>query len=230
MLVSFLLFHFSLVSAQDEPPDLRIRERLQVICHMLEQGRPNASQWWTGWLIGYSAATIGQGAVALASKDQATRQDMALGAATTCLGAIGQIIAPMVPAYAPGRLAGMPETTLEQRLSKLSEAEKLLHASALREKAGRSWKTHAIAGIVDLGSGLVVWLGFKRSIWEGVANFALNTAIAEAQIWTQPTRAMDDYNDYVNRYLSIGRSGYSNSKIHLTVHAVPGGCGLSILF
>ena len=98
-IILLLLFLFPIhpALAQNELSDAQIQERLQVIHHMLEQGKPNANIWWYGWLIGYSAVTIGQGAVYMTSTDKATRQDMALGAATTFLGAMGQIISPMVP-------------------------------------------------------------------------------------------------------------------------------------
>ncbi len=231
ILFSLLLFYQCYpVFAQNELSDSQVKERLQVLQQMLKQGEPNADRWWYGWLIGYSAATVGQGAIFLTSEDKETRQDMALGAATTFLGAMGQIIAPMTPGSAPDRLARIPESTPEQRRKKLAEAEELLKQSALREKEGRSWKNHAITGIVNFGSGLVVWLGFKRSIWEGVGNFALNTVITEAQIWTQPTRAIKDYNEYMSRYQSGSDMGCSQSEVKWFVNVYPGGVGVSIIF
>jgi len=227
-LIVLLQFHSG--AAQDASPDSLVQEKLRVIRGMLDRGQPGAGRWWTGWLVGYGAATIAQGAVSLASKDKDMREDMALGAATTFLGAVGQIISPMVPTSAPDRLAAMPETTPEERMKKLSEAESLLKECALREKSGRSLKAHAITGIVNLGSGLVVWLGFKRSIWEGVGNFALNTAVTEAQIWTQPTRAVHDYDDYAVRYQTGAGQHLLKSQIHWSLNAVPGGLGIRICF
>jgi hypothetical protein len=216
--------------AQDTLSDSQILERLQTIQHMLERGKSNANRWWYGWLIGYGAATIAQGAIGLTSTDKGTRQDMAVGAATTFLGAIGQIIAPMTPGTAPGRLADIPEGTPEERKAKLSEAESLFRACALRERDGRSWKTHAITGAVNLGSGLVVWLGFKRSIWEGLGNFALNTLVTEIQIWTQPMRAIRDYDRYMEQYASEPKAGCRESDIHWFVSIHPGGFGIGIAF
>ncbi len=230
ILLAILLVQLHTVSAREESSDVQNRERLQVIRQMLERGKPNADRWWTGWLIGYGVATVGQGVAGITSKDRRTRQDMALGAATTCLGALGQIITPMLPAKAPFRLAAIPETTPEERMRKLSEAETLLRESALREKEGRSWKIHAITGAVNLGSGLIVWLGFKRNAWEGVGNFALNTLITEAQIGSQPTRAVDDYDDYVRRYRSAGESDGPKDGRTWSVYSFPGGFGIRVLF
>jgi hypothetical protein len=91
-------------------------ERIQHIEKMLDQGKPNVNRWWYyGWLVEYSAATIGQSVVCFSSHDKGVRQDMALGAMTTFLGTAGQLITPMVPGYAPDRLSQIPEDTQEAR-------------------------------------------------------------------------------------------------------------------
>jgi hypothetical protein len=230
VLLFVLLFRVNPAGAQDVLSDSQIQERLQAIQHMLEQGKPNADRWWYGWLIGYGAATIAQGAIGLTSNNKDTRQDMALGAATTFLGVMGQIMAPMVPGTAPDRISGIPESTPAERKAKLAEAESVFRESALRERDGRSWKIHAITGAVNLGSGLIVWLGFKRSIWEGLGNFALNTAVTELQIWTQPTRAVRDYDRYTEKYASEQKVGSHKPEITWSVNIYPGGLGISVMF
>jgi hypothetical protein len=153
-----------------------------------------AERWWYGWLAGYSAATVGQGVIWVTSDDRTLRQDMALGAATTLLGAMGQLVTPVKP-----KNSGYPscrEYTSGEKPFSPDEAALLLKALAAREKEGRSWKTHAIAGVVNLTSGLITWLGYKRTFMDGLENFAINTAITEAQIWTQPMKAARDYEKY----------------------------------
>jgi len=230
LLLLLVLFQIYPALAQNELSDAQMQERIQLIQQMLEQGKTNANRCWYGWLIGYSAATIGQGVVFLNSEDKETRQDMALGAATTFLGVMGQIITPPVSGIAPDRLSEIAESTPEEISDKLLEAEKLLKECALQEKDGRSWKTHAIAGAVNLGSGLVVWLGFKRSIWEGLGNFALNTVITEVQIWTQPTKAIKDYDDYIKKYKSGEKLGFRKSETSWSLTVSPGRLGISVLF
>jgi hypothetical protein len=228
----FFIFIFQAIniSAQTEIPDSVIMERLQLIEKMLDQGKPKANYWWYGWLAGYSAATIGQGAVFISSDIKETRQDMALGAVTTLLGAAGQLLTPMIPCYAPDRLKQIPEDTREARLQKLDNAEELLKASALREKAGRSWQIHAVTGIVNVSSGLITWLGFKRDVWAGVRNFALNTIITETQIWTQPTKAMKDYQNYCQRFKSSDKPVTLKSNMILFVSTTPGGIEIKLVF
>ena len=188
----------------------------------------NAQIWWYGWLAGYSAATAGQAVVYLSSDDRGLRQDMALSGATTLLGALGQLITPMLPKdpdYPTYRayVAGEQAITLEQ-------AGELLKALAAREKQGRSWKTHAIAGAVNLGSGLITWLGFKRTVWDGVKNFALNTVVTEAQIWTQPTRAIKDYERYLREYHPEAGMAPLKTDSEWTVSVYPGGFAIRLDF
>jgi hypothetical protein len=230
ILLLFFLLHFNPAIAQNELSDAQIQERLQAIQQILEQGTSNANLWWYGWLIGYSTATIGQGVVYATSADKETRQDMALGAATTFLGAMGQVIAPMTPGTAADLFKTIAGSTPQERADKLLAAEKLLQQSASREIAGTSWQTHAVTGVVNLSSGLIVWLGFKRNIWEGVGNFALNTVITEAQIWTQPTRAIKDYDDYIRKYDTAEKPGCLNSGMSWSIAVYPGGLGISIIF
>jgi hypothetical protein len=231
--ISFLLvflLHYSQASSQAVLSDSQINERLQTIRQMLDRGTSTANQWWYGWLIGYSAATIGQGIVSLGTDNKAIRQDMALGAATTLLGAAGLVVAPIVPGYAAGCLDTSAEETPEKKMNKLVEAEKLLRECAEREKAGRSWKTQAITGIVNLSSGLITWFGFGRNVWAGLENFALNTVITEAQIFTQPTRAMKDYDNYLKKYAAGKEQSDHRPGINWCVNAYPGGIGVSMTF
>ena len=229
-IVFIFIFQSLNISAQIEISDSLIMERIQIIEKMLEQGKPNANFWWYGWLAGYSAATVGQSSVCFFSHDKGTKQDMVLGAATTLLGVAGQLLTPMIPGYASDRIKQIPEDTREMRLQKLEKSEELLKASALREKAGRSWKAHAVVGAVNISSGLITWLGFKRNVWAGVGNFALNTVITEAQIWTQPTRAIKDYQNYCRKYKSGENPVALKSRMNWIVSVYPGGIEMKIVF
>lgn len=84
--------------------------------------------------------------------------------------------------------------------------------------------------MVNIGSGLVVWLGFKRPFLEGVENFAINTAVTEAQIWSQPVRAIRDYKRYCREY-QTGRT-FSSDKIKMNwyVTVYPGGAKIDVWF
>jgi hypothetical protein len=225
-----LFFSGSFIKAQDSLPDSVVMQRIHIIQTMLDEGRKNANLWWYGWLVGYGTASAAQGVIFIYSDKLATKQDMALGAVTNLLGAGFQLITPMTPGFAASELEEIPEGTPEENLIKLYEAEKLLEKCAKREKDGRSWKIHVLNGAVNMGCGLVVWLGFKRSLLEGVINFGVNTAVCEIQIFTQPTRAIKDYNLYCSKYKSDQSLVYAEAKITWSFVAIPGGLGLKLRF
>lgn len=155
---------------------------------------------------------------------------MGLGAATTLLGTLGQFLVPLVPGAALERISTMPEGTPAEREAKLSEAENALKEFARRERSGKSWQTHAVTGAANLGSGLIVWLGFKRSFWEGMANFALNMAVTEIQIWPQPTGAIREYDRYLEKYGSDPAVGYRKPHTYWSVNFSPGKVGICFTF
>jgi hypothetical protein len=214
------------VYCQNTLSDSSIAERIKFIQNSLQSDESKTKYWWNGWLYGYSVATIGQGAVCLINDNKSTRQDMALGAITTLLGAANQFITPLKPYSFSDSLSLFPERNRTESISKLVFAEKLLKEKSLQEEKARNWQTHAICGAVNLGSGLITWLGFKRTFRDGLSNFALNTAISEAQIWSQPIRAKKDYEKYVTGSYQEDKI----SKLTMYVSVFPGGAGIHIIF
>jgi hypothetical protein len=173
--------------------DSSARTKLETIELLLHNNQNYASIWWNGWLYGYSAATIIQSGIALSVAEKRVRQDMWLGAATTGIGAVAQAFMPFETRKAYKKLKLLPAQTTQQRQEKLNQAERLLKQCADEEWKGKSWKTHAGSGVVNLGSGLITWLAFDRTLKDGLINFAINTAITEAQIWSQPARVARYY-------------------------------------
>jgi hypothetical protein len=216
--------------AQNEIPDSLITKRLEFLEKTLKNDNTNTKRWWYGWLAGYSAATLGQGAVYFSSNSKTTRQDMVLGAATTFLGAAGQFITPLTPRKEIKNFFPLPSAFKDDRLKKLIIAENLLSECAKREKEARNWQNHALTGAVNLGSGLITWLGFKRTIWDGLANFALNTTITETQIWSQPTLAKRNYKNYCLKYLKNRESFSYTPEVNYYLEAFPGGIGIKVVF
>ena len=194
---------------------------------LVDHDRKSAQTWWYAWIGGYTAATIGQGAVNLTSDEKSLRQDMALGAGTTLLGVVGTIFTPIVPNKAVMKKYGFnPGDTARSQ----AYYESMLKEIAEREKAGRSWKVHAVAGVVDLGSGMITWLGFKRTFLDGVINFALNTVIAEAQIWSQPTRAVRDYKRYCIEKKGETGQPINKPSVKIYIGSYPGGINMRLVF
>jgi hypothetical protein len=194
--LSFFIFQDLPLQGQESNPDSLRNNWSDEFQKIVNHDRISAQRWWYGWLAGYSAATVAQGIVFFSTDEKATRQDMLLGSATTFLGAVGVLITPIVPHKSSLRIPDRNVNDSSQGFFNLSNSEKLLKEIALKEKEGRSWKIHAVTGAVNIGSGLITWLGFKRSLKDGLVNFAINTVITETQIWTQPVKAIKDYQNY----------------------------------
>ena len=179
--------------------DVEVTNRLTYIQGSLDGGRKAADLWWDGWLVGYSVSTFGQIAAQSGSHSEKQKQDLLVGAATTGLGAIGQLVFPLDAGFLADQLRAMPGDTPEARRAKLASAEGFLRRSAAQEEFGRSWKTHAIAGIVNLAAGLVIWRHYDRPARDGLLTFALGQFVSEVQIFTQPTKAVRDLHEYEHR-------------------------------
>lgn len=194
---------------------------------MAEHDKKCALTWWYSWIGGYSAATVGQGIAALSSDDRSFHQDMVLSAATTFLGAAGALLTPVAPGKNDMAKYGFKEG---DDIFDNNYYEIMLKEIAEREKAGRSWKTHAMAGAVNLGSGLITWLGFKRTVWDGLMNFAINTAVTETQIWSQPKRAVKDYDRYLKQNTGEAPTVMKKPESKIYFGSYPGGVSFRVIF
>lgn len=230
ILLISLCFYANIAYSQDITSDSVKINKIRFIEESIRKDEQKTRLWWNGWLIGYGAATVGQGAVYFISNDKSLKQDMALGAFTTILGFANQFISSLKLTKDFEQLELLPSNSPDEKDKKLQFAEELLKEHARCEILARNWQSHALCGVVNIGGGLITWLGFKRTIWDGIANFALNTAITEAQIWTSPLRAKKDYENYLKKY---GTSDYSLSykqEIDWYFNVFPGGAGIKIVF
>lgn len=196
-LIAFSCVSFTFATESDSLSSAELGARLTRLQNSLRTNEKGAENWWITWTALYAAATVGQGAVAVASHDLSTRQDMLLGAGTTVLGVASQLLTPVSTTFTYLGRDSVARLSDAEKLRLLTQGEALLKRQAEIAQAGKSWQTHALFGVGNLASGLITWIGFKRSFGEGVFNFALNTVITETQIWTQPVRAKKAYERYL---------------------------------
>lgn len=201
LVIMLMCFCFATeLKAQDVKPDSAVIVQLDVIGKILQHDAIQTNRWWWIWLGGYSVATVGQSVAGLASDNLHTRQDLFLGATTSMIGAVGQLVWPVQPSKYPSLLNAMPEINSADRLSKLNIAEEYLQIRAIAETKGRSWQMHAASGAINVGSGLITWIGFDRTWKDGLINFTLNSVVTEAQIWSQPVIARRSLAMYRKNY------------------------------
>ncbi len=214
---------------KDSLTDDQIGESLQLLQNALTSNERHAGAWWKTWTILYGVATVGQGAVAIATLQKSLQQDMIVGAGTTLLGMANQLLTPVKTGFRPLGKDSIAKLSFLEKTQKLAEGEEILKKQARIAQAGKGWQVHALSGAVNLASGLITWIGFKRSFGEGVFNFALNTVITETQIWTQPVRAKKEY----EQYLQAKSRGFEQPKSHTPEwygQVTPASCSFGIRF
>lgn len=215
---------------QDSMTDQRLTYNLNYLEKALFYSERNAGNWWRTWMILYGAATLGQGAVAVITTDKSTRQDMIVGAGTTLLGIASQLITPVSTGFQAIGPDSVARLTVAEKQKLLQEDESLLKKQADIAQAGKRWQVHALSGAVNLASGLITWIGFKRSFGEGVFNFALNTVITETQIWTQPFWAKKRYKKIIWDLHEEGFQPYPARTPELYGQVSPASCSFGIRF
>lgn len=209
--------------------DAQLGEQLKLLQNSLALNERHADNWWKTWTILYGAATIGQGAVALTTHQKSLRQDMIVGAGTTLLGVANQLLTPVTTDFRPIGTDSIAKLSFLEKTEKLAQGEEILKKQAQIAQAGKGWQVHALSGAVNLASGLITWIGFKRSFGEGVFNFALNTVITETQIWTQPIRAKKEYQQYLQAK-SRGFATFQTNTPEWYGQVSPASCSFGIRF
>jgi hypothetical protein len=213
-----------------ERSDEEVTRRLAFIESRLGRAAGTANLWWTLWYYGYVVVTVGQAGFAILVKDRGLRTDTAVGGAFATLGVLGIGIAGLPAKDAPRLLYRLPESTPEERRRKLAEGERLLAESARAEIGGKSWVAHVVGVAVTLAGGLTQAFAYKRYT-SSIVTIASGVAITEAQIYTKPTAAIDDWRAYQAGAWSGGaRSAVRPRPPPLSVVAQPGGMGLSLAF
>ena len=226
--LTLLILAPSEVRAQGRTSDEQVTRRIAFIQERLERAGPSARLWWNAWFAAYMTLTIGEGAAAIATSDQGIREDSAVGAVTSALALLPMGLFDFEPLDAASRVHAMPEATVAERRLKLASAERLLRASADTERFGRSWVMHVVGGSVAVGSGLVLALVYDRRT-SGVVNALAGVAVSEAQILTQPTAAIDDWEHY-SAGRGLGSTTEERTGLRVSVAALPGAFALCGVF
>jgi len=233
-LLAVVVIATSLPAATAAEPEDRTR-RIAWIEKQLNDEQESAKLWWDLWLAGY-ATLAGLNAVAAgvvpelldASVSDKEREQwrgrflVTMGAST--LGTIAGLARPWwakcgtapLRSYAPGSK------------DRLRAAETLLEEAAEQQEFGRSWLTHLGAAAINIGAGLVLWLGYDLPVDAAITAVA-GMAIAELQIWTQPTGLMEAQARYKSGAWRTA-AGPARQPLRWTVAPMPGGASVGLIF
>lgn len=186
--------------------------RLAWIDAQLAHGAHKAKVWTWGWGIGIGGATIANLApIPFVAKED--RVDWYTGAATTIVGIVPLLIAPLdvvgdsralrekIAARPPPPAGGGDRPDV---CPLLADAEARLIRDAKNQADGQRWWLHVGNVALNFGVGLFLGLGFHH--WgAGAFNAVGGSLIGEAIILTQPTATIDDLETY--RRGAIGYAG-----------------------
>ncbi len=172
---------------------LEPNQRLVELQARLDDGQPGATRWWYGWLGGYLALTVGQGVVFAVSPDAGLRANMLVGGAGSLAGILCTLASRLPAMDAGDRLRAISPSDVQG--FKVAAGERLLDDSADAEVFGRSWIAHGVGILIASAQGLVLWKGYQRP-GDGAFSFVSSLAVSEVQIFSQPTRAIDDRREY----------------------------------
>ena len=179
--------------------------RLAFIDSHLARASRQARIWTWGWGFGIGVATVGN-LVPLAFVSPSNRIDWYTGAATTVVGIVPLVIAPLDVIHDARELHAELGASSEADLCRvLAGAEKRLARDASNQADGQRWWLHPANVLLNTGVGLFLALGYRH--WAaGVFNAVGGSAIGELIILTQPTRSIEDLRRYRSGDLDGGPS------------------------
>jgi hypothetical protein len=172
-------------------PELRLR----WIDGELARSAGRARLWTGAWGVALGAGTIAN-LVPLAWVPADQRVDWYTGAATTAVGVVPLLIAPLdVVADSRELRARLATRTAGDTCALLADAETRLVRDAKNQADGQRWWLHVGNVVLNAGVGLFLIVGFHH--WAaGIWNAASGAVIGEVIIFTQPTGAVESLRRY----------------------------------
>jgi hypothetical protein len=171
-------------------------ERINFIQTSFDEGETRAKLWSYSWTGLYGVLTGVQTFQALYTRHDRTSN--IVGASQSLLGVAALIIDPFHARSSGRALRELSASTPEEQQHKLDIAESWLERNAKQEKFGRSWLTHVLALAVTGIGGAIIW--HNDGSKSGMTSILAGIAVSEAQIWTQPTKAVTDDSEYRGKY------------------------------
>ena len=179
-----------------EISNAELEQRLKFIETRLARQSPNARYWQHGWTGFHAASAVVQGVLAVDADDSDDEVNYLVGAVKST-GALAQmLIRPLPAVQSASRFQALPSQSREERIHKVAQGEALLHENADRAATRSGWRRHLIGVGANLLGGVAI-AAFGDSS-DAVTSTLLGIAVSETNIWTEPSRAVNDLEDYQN--------------------------------
>lgn len=180
----------------DEINNTELEQRLKFIETRLARQSPDARYWQHGWTGFHAASAVVQGVLAVDADDSDDEVNYLVGAVKST-GALAQmLIRPLPAVQSATQFQALPSRSREERIHKAVQGEALLHENADRAAMRISWRRHLIGIGANLLGGVAI-AAFGDSS-DAVTSTLLGIAVSETNIWTEPSHAVNDLEDYQN--------------------------------
>ncbi|HEY2776192.1 MAG TPA: hypothetical protein VGK20_19280 [Candidatus Binatia bacterium] len=206
--------------------DPNTEARLKFLESRLDEGKRAMDWWWGSWMSVFSIGVGYETYKAITQHDDGRQAAAGFQAGKSAVGIAQLLLRPHAAIYGSAPMRSISKATPQGCAERLALAEKTLREQAQISHMRYSWKQHLTSLTLNLGVGLGVAYGFgERKI--GWRDFGISEVSAEAHIWTHPTRAISDWDDYQSQF--DGRpAAMDPPEFHLA--AVPGGIGFEYVF
>lgn len=201
-----------------------MERRLAFIEGRLNEGRNSARYWQYGWSGFFAASAAVQGYAAIDTDDGDDEVNYAVGAIKSAGGLTLMLLRPLPAVKGAAPLQDMPTNTPDQKAARLKAAGGLLNTNARRAQERKSWIRHLTGIAVNLvGSAVIAAVGdTDDAVISGLTGIAIN----QANIWSQPSRAIDDRADYEREFPKASAA----NEVDWQLTPIAGGLGVTIRF
>lgn len=218
--ISFVLLSSNLY-AQDYSAlnNEQLDQRIAYLDNSFNQIQQPYNYWQYGWTSVYAVTGAAQlyGAIDADDSDDSTKNWV--GTVKSVGGLALMLIKPVPLVAGYSDYQSMPYNSREEKIARLTKAEKMLEQTAWRSDDRYTLKPHAMTiGINLLGAAAISAWGDSS---DAFASAALGIAIGEAAIWTQPTAADQQWNSYKNHF--------NGEESSISWHLVPKINGLELV-
>ena len=188
----FLLVPLDVASAQSGDKAVDLEARRLFLEERLEAGKRPAQLWQYGWTGFMAVSSTVSAALAIDGDDKTVNT---VNAAKS-LGSLVLLFLDPLNARLGAQPMGDPDTTPAAEQVALGEAALLANAERARTRTGL--RRHLMVLGANLIGGGIIWAG--ADLEDALISTATGLAIGEAQIWTEPTRAIDNQRAYNDRF------------------------------
>ena len=207
------------------PPrsDAELDARLHFLEDRLDAGRRHAQIWYYGWL-GFNSACFAYTTTS-AVFDSARSRSFDIVNATQAAVGVGDIVflRPMPGREGADPIRGAADASHADKVARLAKGEQILVAAAQRASDRSAWSTHLGNLFFNLLGGGIL-LALHEDHYAAVAALS-GTAVGEAYIWSEPSRAPEDLEAY-RHFIADGAVAQSGSRSKWFL--VPDGRGVAL--